>query len=644
MNFETFKIYPRIVEVSNGIRYYIYHDYFYINSFYYIDMNKGIFKIKNICRDPNTVLLFKIRRAQTKQVHFIQKNGFINPQTTIAIELQFTETNVPIARLLVKIIAVKFQNLKNSFKETWNSSQQFALKKIVQLRNLSLATPSANIATSPSQETDFHSELVEDSNSTIISISSFGKELGLLDDSKFNNIKGMENLGNMIKSIDDSFVNDRDKSNLLVGMGLGLGVSLSADTNVPTKAPSEAIPEKINLTQETVESPHMTEPLKPVSSGILIDYQVSRLVLCEFTTLQIFSHENYQLKDKEVSHIIKQRLQECINQNNRIRRLEITNSMDLTSMKYSLCISNDDEEVSTQLHDVIFQDNLQQLILTSTSIDKVQHMVMNRFIQLEHLDLSGNHIHGIDGLLSLPNLCFLDLSNNYLTSLDFLQELVMLKTLLVRANKLTSLKSSIFMLVTQSKILEKLDVSLNPISLQPAYAQQVITMFTNLQYFDGYDLFKVASTLRSVSIDFEKSLLEDIHASDEHSTSVSNIFLYRLRQVLKQNKTQKANQFVCTNTNATPSSSSRRHSITSSSPSRDVFRHQSQGSQQLPINSASTSMRHNQMSKSVSVSTIKSFLSNTTSSAFHQQHDLESVVDSNAERYVLIYCNQTNSF
>jgi hypothetical protein len=203
---------------------------------------------------------------------------------------------------------------------------------------------------------------------------------------------------------------------------------------------------------------------------------------------------------------IEQRLEEAVQMRKRVTSIQIYDSP-IDSLEQSICSvfhSKTSGEIQSDISVEAIQSNQSlsflldsHLLKLSANFTNLQILdsSINRFDKLLTLDLSRNQIVRISGPIELPSLESLNLSGNMLSSLNFLENLMSLRSLLVHNNCITELKDSVNMLVPLAKTLTSLDMSDNAVCKDSRYAEQILSVFPNIQYFDNVNLVDLESEL-----------------------------------------------------------------------------------------------------------------------------------------------------
>lgn len=114
---------PRKINVAEG-NYYLLSQYFNFYVFWVSDLKQKNFHItihnESPVNDTNSILLFRIRRAQEKVLNFKPKKGFVLPGEAKDVALTMLTTNFHHSKLLVKAVIVPRNQVVQDFEASWN--------------------------------------------------------------------------------------------------------------------------------------------------------------------------------------------------------------------------------------------------------------------------------------------------------------------------------------------------------------------------------------------------------------------------------------------------------------------------------------------------------------------------------------------
>lgn len=112
--------------------------------------------------------------------------------------------------------------------------------------------------------------------------------------------------------------------------------------------------------------------------------------------------------------------------------------------------------------------------------------LLDRFTNLQVLDLTGVGLESLKGFPSLPNLCELDLSENQISAgLELLEGCQKLFVLGLRGNQINDLDT--IKPLVKLEMLRELDLSKCEISKMENYREKVFELLKSLMYLDGFD-------------------------------------------------------------------------------------------------------------------------------------------------------------
>lgn len=456
--------------------------------------SEGEFKISNTSLNVDHLILFTIHRSDPKVVSFSPKRGIVESGNEITITVKFIDFNINSAKLLVKLISIHRDVVSSPVSDIWINYADNVIKKVVEIKYFENVLNDNNSEPSNS----FTSEsLVTNSSMAISPMPSSNIAPNI--DAKLSQLD-FDSIKQDLRKLVIQKANGSDVSNKLIdNQNEGIFTSIvdnimkSLDDFGNTSKKDSVIKEVTSHQSQLQESMHsnnieITQDKESQLNSSLFSKQqrsndesfsISRSYLKPIVSTdknQLLSIEGEEVDNDFVYDKIKSRLDESIQNQQRIVGIEVSNAMLVSSLSLTIgrfssefsssntLVTSDTDIILNSMRSFILQDNIKYLSITSTSIISIDSS-LNFLTKLQHLDLSQNNIESIESSMTLSNLLHLNISHNRLTSLDFLQELISLKTLLASSNRLSSLSKSVNMLVSLGKTLCVLDLSFNPVSL-----------------------------------------------------------------------------------------------------------------------------------------------------------------------------------
>ncbi|XP_061458314.1 leucine-rich repeat and coiled-coil domain-containing protein 1 isoform X2 [Rhineura floridana] len=135
------------------------------------------------------------------------------------------------------------------------------------------------------------------------------------------------------------------------------------------------------------------------------------------------------------------------------------------------------------LAEIPLSSELHTLNLHCNQISRIESL--DHMLNLQHLDLSSNRIHWIEGLSSLANLCTLNLACNLITKVEGLEKLFNLTKLNLSYNRIHDLTGLLYLRGTNFKI-SHIELHSNCIS----NVNHLLQCLTGLQYLSNLSLEK----------------------------------------------------------------------------------------------------------------------------------------------------------
>ena len=376
----------------------------------------------------------------------------------------------------------------------------------------------------------------------------------------------------LFESLVQEFQPGLDDPRVLLGLGLGLGValknnnaniSINDDTNLDSTSGLD--PHLATLVQESQNIlAGLANP--KTDTNLAITCSKIRPLSSSMTTASpsvIIEIDGQLATDDVVYDAIETRVSEVIDKKKKVVGIEIYDapvrslersigtvfsgiesvsskkriqSFDIDDDSNTLTDFDETKKKLEKVQALMLEDSLKHITIRNTALLSIDTSIL-RYSGLVTLDLSSNHIQTIDGLLNLPGLVTLILSNNRLRSLDYLQNLTSLKTLAADNNNLSSLQSSINMLIPLKDNLQSLNLSNNPVSSQPTYADTVISLFKSLKVFDSVELAAVKQKYNK-SNNVDKSGNTTTFEEVKRSTPAKKEFELRVQRALKSRDRQ----------------------------------------------------------------------------------------------------------
>ena len=494
------------------------------------------------------MLLFKIRRSEPKLLEFQPKFGIVEPGVTRHVSLQLVNSKISFARVLVKLVAIKRSKLLEDFQASWAlAATKGVVKKVVDVRNLaynlgggggmedddmlsaSLASEDIGDFTSPvlspTSQMETMLEVDEDDDEcdedeglkrTSVQSKSRGMEASETDKEAESGSEKVTRRSLSAASPAPSVLSPTSEA-LLREVGAS---GSEGDDEIERRGPAKLSDSPTSAFEKQMARPAASKPPKATagksanqstaksSSGsgsssnraVLVACSRARLVpasghsanLPPKASTQALSSITVEVSghaadDSTVAAAFAMRCVEKFDERCRVVAFEVSDTQLTTlgaSVSQVFAVQADELQ---RMRAVLLEDHLRHLTVNLCASFRVLDASINRFARLATLDLSGNALTAVDGVLNLPQLHRLDVSNNNLTSLEFCCELRGLKTLVAKSNNISSIRA-VQTLIPLAGTLTSVNLVHNPICQDLRYASTVVNILPKLHFFDARDV------------------------------------------------------------------------------------------------------------------------------------------------------------